>query len=167
MSSYIVLLSCESDVDILRTFTADTAGQLNVLGHDCHTLGVDSTQVCVLKETNQVSLSGLLQGQDGRSLESKITLEVLGDLTNQSLEGQLSDEKVGRLLVSTDLTECDSSRTVTVRLLDSTSGRGRLTGCLGGKLLTRSLASRGLSCCLKSRLNSAFNKREMSDKLHV
>ena len=34
----------------------DTTGQLDVLGHDCDTLGMDGTQVGVFKETNQVSL---------------------------------------------------------------------------------------------------------------
>ena len=41
------------------TFLTDTAGELNILGHDCYTLGMDGTQVGVLKETNMVVLSSL------------------------------------------------------------------------------------------------------------
>ena len=41
--------------------SADTASQLDVLGHDCDTLGVDGTQVGVFEETNQVSLRCLLE----------------------------------------------------------------------------------------------------------
>lgn len=63
----------------------------------------------------------------------------------QALEGELADEKLGRLLVATDLTESDGTRLVAVRLLDATGRGGRLAGSLGGKLLARSLATSGLS----------------------
>ena len=132
----------------LRSLATDTAGKLNILRHDRHTLGVDSTQVGIFEKTNQVSLSSFLEGQHGRALESKIGLEVLGDLTDKTLEGQLADEKVGGLLVTTDLTESDRSGTVTMGLLDSTGGGSRLTGSLGGELLTGSLSSGGLACGL-------------------
>jgi len=46
---------------------------------------------------------------DSRRLESKIGLEVLSDLSDESLEGELSDEELSRLLVSSNLTESDSS----------------------------------------------------------
>ena len=36
-------------------------------------------------------------------------LEVLSDLTNETLEGELADEELGRLLVATDLTESDGT----------------------------------------------------------
>ena len=114
---------------------------MNILRHDRNTFGVDGTQVGILKKTNEVSLGGFLEGQDGRSLESEITLEVLGDLTNQSLKGQFADEKVGRLLVSSNLTESDSSRSVSVGLLDSSGRGGRLSSRLGGELLSGRLAS--------------------------
>ena len=134
----------------LRSLSTDAAGELDILGHDSHTLGVDSTQVGIFEKTNQVSLSSFLEGQHGRALESKIGLEILGDLTHKTLEGQLADEKVGGLLVTTDLTESDRSGTVTMRLLDSTGGGGRLTGSLGGELLTGSLSSGGFTCGLLS-----------------
>ena len=125
----------------LSTFTTDTAGQLDVLGHDGHTLGMDSAQVGVLEETDQVSLTSLLQGHDGRALEAQICLEVLGNFSHQALEGQLADEKLGALLVTTDLTESDSSWPVTVGFLDTSGSRGGLAGCLGGELLSWGLAS--------------------------
>ena len=129
----------------LRALTADTTSELDILGHDGDTLGVDGAQVGVFKETDEVGLGGFLESKDGRALESEIGLEVLGDLTDETLERELADEQVGGLLVTTDLSESDSSRAVTVRLLDSTGGGGRLTSCLGGELLTRSLSSGGLT----------------------
>eukprot|EP00976_Prorocentrum_cordatum_P086957 1186713-Prorocentrum_minimum.AAC.3 len=50
---------------------------------------------CVLEQTNQVRLGGLLQSQYGRGLEAQVGLEVLGDrLTHQALEGQLADQQL-------------------------------------------------------------------------
>ena len=125
----------------LSTFSTDAASELNVLGHDGDTLGVDGAKVGVLKESDEVSLSSLLKGHDGGGLEAEIGLEVLGDLTDKTLEGQLADEELSRFLVTTDLTEGDGSGTVTVRLLDSSRGRSGLAGSLGGELLTGSLSS--------------------------
>jgi hypothetical protein len=47
------------------TLATNALGQLNVLGHDGHTLGVDRTEVCVLKQANQVRLRCLLKSQNG------------------------------------------------------------------------------------------------------
>ena len=73
-------------IHFLSTFTTDAAGELDILGHDGDTLGVDGAQVGVLEQSNQVSLASLLQGHDGRALESEIGLEVLGDFTYKTLE---------------------------------------------------------------------------------
>jgi hypothetical protein len=57
------------------------------------------------------------------------------------LERKLADQKLGGLLVSSDLTKGDSSRSVSVWLLDTAGGRGTLTCCLGGELLSRGFAT--------------------------
>ena len=123
----------------LRAFATKTTGQGDVLGLDRDTLeceqnesvsaaltlnpkmthlSVDSSQVRVFEETNQVSLGGLLEGTNCRRLESQVGLEVLSDLTDQALERQLADQKLGRLLVASNFTQGDSTGLVTVRLLD-------------------------------------------------
>jgi len=111
---------------------------------------VDGAQVGVLEETNQVSLRSLLESHDSGRLESQISLEVLGDLTDQTLEGELADEELGGFLVTTDLTESDGSGSVTMGLLHTSGGRGALTGSLGCQLFPGGLASGGLSCGLLS-----------------
>jgi hypothetical protein len=103
----------------LRTLTAETAGELDVLALDGDTLGVDGAKVGVLEEGDEVGLNGLLERTDGGALEAEVGLEVLSDLTNKTLEGQLADEKLSRLLVATDLTESDGSGLVAVGLLDT------------------------------------------------
>ena len=134
-----------TQIVVLGAFATDTTSQLDILGHDGNTLCVDGTQVGIFEKTHQVRFGGFLEGQDGRSLESEITLEILGNLTNQTLEGKLSDEEVGTLLVPTDLAKGDGSGSVSVGFLDSSGGGGRLTSSLGGKLFARGLSSGGLA----------------------
>ena len=85
----LISLGCD-----LRALTTDAAGELNVLGHDGDTLGVDGAEVGVLEETNEIGLRGLLEGSNGSSLEAEVGLEVLGDLTDEALEGELADEEL-------------------------------------------------------------------------
>jgi len=106
--------------DILGTFTTDAAGQLDVLGHDGDALGVDGAEVGVLEESDEVGLGSLLQGHDGGGLEPEVSLEVLSDLTDQTLEWRLADEQLRALLEAADLAECDRARTITMRFLDAT-----------------------------------------------
>ena len=129
----------------LCTLSSDSSGQLDVLGHNGNPLGVDGAQVGVLKESDEVSLAGLLESHDSRALEPEVGLEVLGDLSDQTLEGQLADEELGGLLVSPDLSEGDGSGPVSVGLLDSTGGGSRFPCSLGGQLFARSLASSGFT----------------------
>jgi len=102
-------------------------------------------QVGVLEKANQVGLAGLLQGHHGRALEPQVSLEVLGDLPDQALEGQLADQQLGALLVTTDLPQGHCSRPVSVGFLHTTSGWGTFAGSLGGQLLPGGLASSRLA----------------------
>ena len=144
----------------LRALTAETAGELDVLALDGDTLGVDGAEVGVLEEGDEVSLNGLLERTDGGALEAEVGLEVLGDLTNQTLEGELADEELRGLLVATDFTESDGTRPEAMGLLDTTGGGlckagsvlgaggrgwwtyggGGLPGSFGSELLTRGLS---------------------------
>lgn len=45
----------------LRAFTTETTSELDVLGLDGDTLGVNGSQVGVFKETNEVGLRGFLE----------------------------------------------------------------------------------------------------------
>lgn len=95
---------------------------------------MNTAQVGVFKERHEVCLNCFLKRADGRRLESKVGLEVLSDFTNKSLEGKLSDQELSRLLVSSDFSESDSTRLVSVRLLDTTGLRWRrFSGSLVGE----------------------------------
>jgi hypothetical protein len=131
--------------NILRTLSSQSAGELDILGLNSDTLGMDSAQVGILEQADQVGLNGFLKSANGGRLEAEIGLEILRNLTNETLEGELSDEELSRLLVATDLTESDSSWLVSVGLLDTSGGWGGFAGSLGSKLLTGSLSSSGLT----------------------
>jgi hypothetical protein len=93
-------------------------------------LGVNSAEVGVLKESNKVGLGCLLKGKNSGRLETKVGLEILSNLTNKTLERSLTDQEIGRLLVLADLTKSNSSRAVTVGLLDTSGGRSGLASSL-------------------------------------
>lgn len=135
----------------LGTLPANATGQLDVLWHDGDMLGVDGAEVGVLEETDEVGLGGFLQSHDGRGLEAEIGLEILGDLAHQTLEGQLPDEQLSALLVAEDLTKGHGPGPVAMRLLDSSSGQGRLASGLGGQLLAGRLATSGFPGSLLGR----------------
>ena len=125
----------------LCSLSADSAGQLNVLGHDGDALGVDGAQVGVLKQTNKVSLASFLKSHHSGALETEIGLEILSDFSHKTLEGQLADEQLSGFLVTTDLTKSDCTRPVTMRFLDSAGGRSALSSCLCGKLFSWSFST--------------------------
>jgi hypothetical protein len=77
----------------LDLLTPYAPGKVYVLGHDSDPFRVDGRKVGVLKETDKIGLSGLLESNDGRALEAKISAEVLSDFTNKSLERQLANEE--------------------------------------------------------------------------
>lgn len=76
---------------------------------------MDGAQVGVLKQGDEVGLNGLLESTNGRGLEAQVGLEVLGNLTNQTLEGKLADQKLSGLLVATNLTQSDGTCNELVR----------------------------------------------------
>ena len=106
---------------------------------------MDSAKISVFEQTDEVGLGSFLERKNGGALETKIGLVILSDLTNEALERKLADEELSGLLELADLTESDGTGFEAMRLLDSASGRGGFTGGLCGELLTRSLATGGLT----------------------
>jgi len=139
----------------LRALAADAARQLDVLGHDGDALGVDGAQVGVLKQANQVGLGCLLQRQDGGALEAQVRLEVLRNLANQALEGQLADEQLRALLVLANLAarrtqqrEGPSARGARTKLGNANAGRNAQRARRAGHAArcgTRRAGARGAS----------------------
>jgi len=81
-------------LNLLRTFSSDSSGQLNVLWHNGHSLCVDSAQVGILEQANQIGLASLLQSSNSSALEPEISLEILGNLSYETLEGQFPDQQL-------------------------------------------------------------------------
>ena len=132
----------------LGAFATDSASELDVLGHDGDSLGVDGAEVGVFEKPDQVGLAGLLESHDGGTLEAEVGLEVLGDLSDEALEGKFADEELRAFLVATDFSQSHSSGPVPVRFFDSAGGRGGFSGSFGGELLSGGFASGGFTCGL-------------------
>jgi hypothetical protein len=65
----------------LSSLPSDPSWKLDILGHNCHPLGMDCKQVVILKQTHKVGLSCLLEGKDSMALERKISLHIKKEKT--------------------------------------------------------------------------------------
>jgi hypothetical protein len=59
---------------------------LHILGLNGNTFAVDGAQIGVFEEGDEVCFNGFLQGSDGGRLEAQISLEVLCDFSDETLE---------------------------------------------------------------------------------
>ena len=84
---------CSCQRGSLAAFASDSSGELDVLGHDGDSLGVDGTQVGVLEQADQVGFGSLLPGEHCRRLEAEVRLEVLRDFANLQTLQQLEQSK--------------------------------------------------------------------------
>ena len=113
------------------TFSANSTGQLDVLGHYGDTFGVDGTQVGVLEQTDQVGFASLLKSQHSGALKPQVGFEILCDFSNETLERQLADQQFGRFLIATDFSKSDGTGPVTVRFLNSPGSRSAFSRRFG------------------------------------
>ena len=116
-------------VRTLGALATDAARQLDVLDHDGDALGVDRVELRVFKQVHEVALGRLLQGDHGLALPA-VALRVghhvgdlMGQLTYETLEGQLADQEVRVLLALADLAKRDRARAPAARLLHAARGR--------------------------------------------
>jgi len=141
LSSVFVVHVSEVSVGI----SSDSSGQLHVLLHEGHTLGVDRTQVSILENTGEVCFGGFLKGNESLRLEAELSVDVTADLAHESVEGSSWKEVAGLLLIAFDLTEGDGTWSEPVLfpgLFDSTISWSSLLvqlqrlvlGCLGSEL---------------------------------
>merc|ERR1719328_539722 len=106
---------------------------------------MDGAQVGIFEKSNQISLGCFLKSHDSARLKSQVSLEILSNFTNKSLEGQLANQKLGRLLVTTNFTKSHSTGTITMWFLHSSGSRSRFPCSFCSQLFTRSLSSGGFT----------------------
>jgi len=135
---------------------------LDIFGHNGDSLGVDGAKVGVFEKTDQVALRSFLEGKDGRGLESQVSFEFLSNFSDQSLERELSDQKLSRFLVLSDFSEGDGSGSISVGLFNSTSVGGRLSGSF-----VRNLLSRGFSSSSSLLSRSLFGSGHLLNYLNL
>ncbi len=74
-------------------------------------------KVRVFEQANKIGFSCFLESSNSRGLETKVSLEVLGDLSHESLERKFSNEELSGLLIFSDFSKSYSSRSESVRFL--------------------------------------------------
>jgi len=130
---------------------------------NCHTLGVDGSQVGVLEERNEVCFGSLLESKDGRGLEAKIGFVILSNLTNETLEWELADEQLSGLLITTNFTESDSSGPEAMGLLTpAVTGTAVLRAALVASCLRGALPPVDLRAVCLVRAMISENLRRVS-----
>ena len=124
--------------------SSDSLGQLEISGHDGHSLGVDGAQVGVFEQGDQVGFGGFLEGQHSWWLESQFLFPFVGDFSDHSLEGKFSDKEISWFLIFSDFPKSNCSGFESVRLLDASGDWSRLPGdLLSNKLLSGDLLGSG------------------------
>ena len=102
--------------------------QLHVFWHDGDTLGMDSAEIGIFKETHKISLTRLLQGHHCSTLEAQIRPMNLCNLAHKPLEGMLMNKQCSSLLILPDLPECHSAWSIAVGFLDSSTYSSQIAG---------------------------------------
>lgn len=132
----------------LSSLSPYPASQLDVFGHDGDSLSVDGTQISIFKQTHQVRFASLLQRTNGRALKPQVGFEILSDLPHQPLEGQLPDEQLGRLLVTTNLSKRHGPGPVAMRLLHPAGRGSAFPGGFCGQLFAGGFPTGGFTSSL-------------------
>ena len=103
---------------LIVEFNRPTLVYINVQVLDAHIFFY--SVICPrLRQTDQVSLAGLLQSHHSGALETQVSFEVLGDFPHQALERQLTNKQLGGLLITTDLSQSHGPGPVTMGLAQS------------------------------------------------
>ena len=133
---------------------------------------MNGAEIGVFEEAHQVGFRGFLKSKHSRALEAEIGLEVLSDLSDEALEGELTDEELRALLVLPDLTQGHSSGAEAMGLLDAACSRSGFASGFCCKLLAGSLPTSGLASCLLGPshgdgLNGLNRELEMEMKMKM
>ena len=73
-------------IHICLVFSSDSSSELHIFWHDGDSFSMDSTEIGIFEESDQISFCGFLQRKDCLALESKVRFELSGDFSYQSLE---------------------------------------------------------------------------------
>ena len=107
------ILNFKKKLDNSWSLSTYSPGQLEIFGHQSASLSVEGEQIGVLKHWSQVSLSCFLESEQSLRTEPDVFGVRTCDLFDYALEGPLSNEEVGGLLVLSDLLQHNSPETTT------------------------------------------------------
>ena len=122
---------------------------VRTFGNERATPGMECAKLRVGQNANQIGLRSLVKSPKSLLLKTKVVLEIIGHLLDETMEGSSSDEQVGTLLIAANLTKGNSTRTEAMGLLDSARHRGLcFHSCHAWEHLPRYLSTRELTSSL-------------------
>ena len=97
---------------------------MKVRRFDRDTFTMDGQVIHLSKHTYQEILGRFLEGKKSSRLEPEVFIgvQIVDDLTHESLKRNFPNQQFGRLLIPSDLTQSDSARTVPPRFSDISTG---------------------------------------------
>lgn len=114
--------------------TPNPPRQLDILLHNCNPLGVNGTQIRILKQMHQKRLGRLLQRLNRLTLPPQLSTRghrAHGDFSDESRKGKFEQQQIGGALVFADLAECRAAGLIT------TAGAGRGVSCCWDRVSER------------------------------
>ena len=75
----VLLAELSLNTEVVVGLTSDSLGELHVLFHQGHSLGVDGAQAGILEDSHKVSLGGFLEGYESLGLASKGVVDLMAD----------------------------------------------------------------------------------------
>lgn len=101
----------------LHPLASQAASQIQVVRLEGDTFAMPTTGISIYEYPNQVGFRSLVESCKGDGLEAEISLEILGDLPHQTIEGLLGDQVNCALLILPDLLQGSFPRTGTTTRL--------------------------------------------------
>lgn len=120
-----------NSIRISLVIAPKSLGKQHVLRHHRDSLGMDSTNVCVLKHANEICFGGFLEGSHGSGLETQlgaVLQNVVAQLAHQPTKRRLSQQQVCCCLQLANFPKSNSAWAEASLLSLASRGRGPLAG---------------------------------------
>ena len=92
----------------LWPLSQEVASKLNIFRHDGYTFGVNSAHVSIFEKSNKINFTGFLNSENCCGLKTQISLEILRNFANKTLERGLKDKQGSAFLVLANFTKTSS-----------------------------------------------------------
>ena len=111
---------------------------------------MDAAKIGVFKKSHKICFRSFLKSNQRRCLESEIIVKAMSNFSDKSLEWKFSEKEFSSLLISSDLSESNCSRSESVWSFDTSFGWGGFSSCFSSKSFLGGFCTGGFSSGLFS-----------------